>query len=370
MKFGGTSVRDDKSRFAAMKHIKRNVDDGKKVVVVVSAMGRKGEPYATDTLINLMKNIDGNVSICPQELDLVMSCGEIISASYFSHFINQHYLPGIAFTGYQAGILTDDNAGEAKIKSINPERILKELDKGKIPVIAGFQGANSVGDIRTLGRGGSDTSAVALSSALNAEKVEIYSDVDGVAYADPRQVENVKYLKSVSVKQILLMADEGSKVIHPRALNASIPTQTPIVVRNTFNDFVGTNINHGEEIHNNVTIAHCNSLAIAEFEECTNVSGISGIKNIDDKQYLLTNDVYLDTKLSKLKKINKYVKLRLNYATVSVVFSKSISEMYEVSNAKIIFSNNHIIRYLVKSEYLTNTINQLYNYYIKHEEWK
>lgn len=366
MKFGGTSVRDNESRFAAMRHIQRNVDDGKKVVVVVSAMGRKGEPYATDTLINLLKNIEGNASICPQELDLVMSCGEILSASYFSHLINQNNLPGIAFTGAQAGILTDDNAGEAKILSINPKRILDELDKGKIPVVAGFQGANENGDVRTLGRGGSDTSAVALGSALNAEKVEIYSDVNGIANVDPRQSSDAQFLNQISAEQILTMADEGSKVIHPRAVVASLKTQTPIVVKNTFTNSGGTTIYHGESEANTVCIAHRDNLVQIEFDDVTDPSGISDIIKVNDKQYLLRNSVYLKEKIEVLRQSYTF-NITENWATISVVFGKSKFDVLQLENTQIINSDEKVIRYLLKSEYLTDSIKTILNQYIKNK---
>jgi len=186
MKFGGTSLRDESSRESALTHIKRYAEAGEKVVVVVSAMGRKGEPYSTDTLVNLLKQV--GPSICPRELDLIMSVGESISSAFFTHLLSQNGLDAVSFNGRQAGILTDDNTGNAEILEINPVRIVEALNEGNIAVVAGFQGVNDRGDIRTLGRGGSDTSAVALAAALEAEKVEIFSDVDGIANCDPKLV--------------------------------------------------------------------------------------------------------------------------------------------------------------------------------------
>ena len=179
MKFGGTSLRDEDSRAYALKHIKEYSDAGERIVVVVSAMGRKGEPYATDTLVALLKDVGHNIN--PRELDLVMSVGETLSSAFFSHLLSHNGMPAVSFNGRQSGILTDDNAGNAEILEINPSRIVEALDEGNIAVVAGFQGVNERGDIRTLGRGGSDTSAVSLASALGAEKVEIFSDVDGIA---------------------------------------------------------------------------------------------------------------------------------------------------------------------------------------------
>ena len=231
MKFGGTSVQTEESRRHVIKHIRRNVESGKKVVAVVSAMGRKGDPYATDTLISLLKDVGEPVN--PAELDSVMSIGERLSSAYFSHLLTMNGMPAAAFTGGQAGILTDDNPGNAEILEINTSRIRKALSEGKTAVVAGFQGVTSEGDVRTLGRGGSDTSAVALGSSLGAEVVEIYSDVDGIANCDPRQIPEAVFMDSVSVTQILTMADEGSKVIHPRAVKASLKTKTEIDVPNT-----------------------------------------------------------------------------------------------------------------------------------------
>ena len=173
MKFGGTSVQTEESRKHVIKHIRRNVELGKRVVAVVSAMGRKGDPYATDTLISLLKDVGEPVN--PKELDSVMSIGERLSSAYFSHLLTMNGMPAVALTGEQAGILTDDNPGNANILKINTYRILNALNKGKIVVVAGFQGITSEGDVRTLGRGGSDTSAVTLGSSIDAEVVEIYS---------------------------------------------------------------------------------------------------------------------------------------------------------------------------------------------------
>ena len=244
MKFGGSSVRSEKSRGHVIKHIRTHAESFKKLVVIVSAMGRKGEPYATDTLIALLKDLGEPVN--PAELDEVMSIGETLSSAFFSHLLSQNGLPAEAFTGRQAGILTDDNPGNAEILEINPTRILKTLNQGKIAVVAGFQGVTAAGDVRTLGRGGSDTSAVALGSALNAERVEIFSDVDGIANCDPRQISAASFINSISAKQIMSMANEGSSVLHPRAVKASLKTKTPIVARNTFSAAAGTTIFHHE----------------------------------------------------------------------------------------------------------------------------
>ena len=365
MKFGGTSIRDDESRTAAVEHIRRHADSGKQVVVVVSAMGRKGEPYATDTLISLLKDIGEPVN--PAELDSVMSIGEILSSAYFSHLLSQNGLPAQAFTGSQAGILTDDNPGDAEILEINPARIRNVLNAGKIAVVAGFQGATAEGDVRTLGRGGSDTSAVALASALNAEKVEIYSDVDGIANCDPRQISEAAFMDSVSAAQILSMAGEGSKVIHPRAIKASLQTKTPIIARNTFSNASGTTIFHGspDEESNQVTLAHRDEMCLIEFESKTDAQIlVPEMIPIDERRFVLKNDVYLENRIKELQ--NKLGALRKEngWATISVVFDKSASESMNLPDTEIIPSGKNVICYLLKEDLLQSTLRTLYGQYI------
>ena len=365
MKFGGTSIRDDESRTAAVEHIRRHADSGKQVVVVVSAMGRKGEPYATDTLISLLKDIGEPVN--PAELDSVMSIGEILSSAYFSHLLSQNGLPAQAFTGSQAGIITDDNPGDAEILEINPARIRNVLKAGKIAVVAGFQGATAEGDVRTLGRGGSDTSAVALASALNAEKVELYSDVDGIANCDPRQISEAAFMDSVSAAQILSMADEGSKVIHPRAIKASLQTKTPIIARNTFSNASGTTIFHSspDEESNQVTLAHRDEMCLIEFESKTDAQIlVPEMIPIDERRFVLKNDVYLENRIKELQ--NKLGALRKEngWATISVVFDKSASESMNLPDTEIIPSGKNVICYLLKEDLLQSTLRTLYGQYI------
>ena len=365
MKFGGTSIRDDESRTAAVEHIRRHADSGKQVVVVVSAMGRKGEPYATDTLISLLKDIGEPVN--PAELDSVMSLGETLSSAYFSHLLSQNGLPAQAFTGSQAGILTDDNPGDAEILEINPARIRNVLNAGKIAVVAGFQGATAEGDVRTLGRGGSDTSAIALASALNAEKVEIYSDVDGIANCDPRQISEAAFMDSVSAAQILSMAGEGSKVIHPRAIKASLQTKTPIIARNTFSNASGTTIFHGspDEESNQVTLAHRDEMCLIEFESKTDAQIlVPEMIVIDERRFVLKNDVYLENRIKELQ--NKLGALRKEngWATISVVFDKSASESMNLPDTEIIPSGKNVICYLLKEDLLQSTLRTLYGQYI------
>jgi aspartate kinase len=281
--------------------------------------------------------------------------------------LSQNGLPAEAFTGRQAGILTDDNPGNAEILEIDPVRILKVLSQGKIAVVAGFQGATAVGDVRTLGRGGSDTSAVALGAALNAERVEIYSDVDGIANCDPRQISAASFINSISAKQILSMANEGSSVLHPRAVKASLKTKTPIVARNTFSTAAGTTIFHLDAAEQSklVTLAHRENLALITFEEITDAQNkVPDMIRIDEHRFLLKNDVYLENNLKLFKKNSATLQKEEGWATVSVVFDKNAAKSKILPNAEIIPSSDNVIRYLLKEEHLSSSLQILYEHYI------
>ncbi|MGX1982804.1 aspartate kinase [Thermolongibacillus altinsuensis] len=237
-KFGGTSVRDEHGRNLARKHIEKALNDGYKVVVVVSAMGRKGDPYATDTLLSL---VDGsNACITKREQDMLMACGEIISSVVFTNMLNKHGIKATALTGAQAGFRTNDDHTNAKIIEMRCERLLNELKEHDVVVVAGFQGAAKNGDVTTIGRGGSDTSAAALGAALNAEWIDIFTDVEGVMTADPRIVKNARPLDVVTYTEICNMAYQGAKVIHPRAVEIAMQAKVPIRIRSTYSDSPGT----------------------------------------------------------------------------------------------------------------------------------
>lgn len=182
-KFGGTSVKDDKGRKLALEHIKEAISEGYKVVVVVSAMGRKGDPYATDSLLGLLYGDQSAIS--PREQDLLLSCGETISSVVFTSMLLDNGVKAAALTGAQAGFLTNDQHTNAKIIEMRPERLFGVLANHDAVVVAGFQGATEKGDTTTIGRGGSDTSAAALGAAVDAEYIDIFTDVEGVMTADP-----------------------------------------------------------------------------------------------------------------------------------------------------------------------------------------
>ncbi|WP_026692436.1 aspartate kinase [Peribacillus kribbensis] len=237
-KFGGTSVRDEKSRSHALRHIQRALKEGYKTVIVVSAMGRKGEPYATDTLLSLVNGSDSRLS--QREHDLLLSVGETISSVVFTNLLVENGIKATAFTGAQAGFRTNSDHTNAKIIEMKCDRIKRELEHHDAVVVAGFQGAARNGDITTLGRGGSDTSAAALGAALNAEWVDIFTDVEGIMTADPRIAENARPLEVVTYTEVCNMAYQGAKVIHPRAVEIAMQAKVPVRIRSTYSDGLGT----------------------------------------------------------------------------------------------------------------------------------
>jgi aspartate kinase len=237
-KFGGTSLSTPEARQHVIRHIRKALSLGYKLVVVVSAMGRKGDPYATDTLLELVRQ-NGD-SLPARERDLLMCCGETISAATLCSSLNAEGISSAVLTGGQAGILTSDDFGNAHILTIHPNRIHDVLEQGKVAIVTGFQGKTANDDSTTLGRGGSDTSATALGVALKAEIVDIFTDVGGILTADPRLVENARLLSQVSFSEIVNMAHNGAKVIHPRAVEVAMQANLPIRVRSTFEEDEGT----------------------------------------------------------------------------------------------------------------------------------
>ncbi len=232
-KFGGTSVASYEKMREVCKIIEAHKEQYKDVAVVVSAMGRKGAPYATDTLIGMCTNI--NERPTKRELDMIMSCGEIISGTILATMLDSMGVPATFLTGTQAGIITTKAYSNAKIKKINPRKIQKELADGKVVIIAGFQGGTEDGEITTLGRGGSDTSAVAIGKALGSDLVQIYTDVDGIMTADPRIEPDAKVLKYVDYDEVFQMAEKGAKVIHPRAVELAKNGDIILQIKNTYN---------------------------------------------------------------------------------------------------------------------------------------
>lgn len=224
-KFGGTSVASPERRAQVAAKVSEAISQGFMPVVVVSAIGRAGDPYATDTLIKLASNIYSEMP--KREMDMLMSCGEIISGTVLASTLQSAGIDAVLMTGGQAGIITNDHFGNARIIRVEPEKIFQRLNQGQVVVVSGFQGMTEDGQVTTLGRGGSDTSAAAIGVALNAEAIDIYTDVEGIMTADPRIVEDAKILDVVTYNDICHLAHQGAKVIHPRAVEIAMQKTYP-----------------------------------------------------------------------------------------------------------------------------------------------
>lgn len=232
-KFGGTSVANAERIRTAAKRITDTYKAGNQVIVVVSARGQ-----TTDELIDLAYEITDNPST--REMDMLMSTGEQISIALVAMAIHALGYPAVSFTGGQVGIVTDSYHTKARIRNINAQRIKRELDSGTIVIVAGFQGIDANENITTLGRGGSDTTAVALAAIMRADRCDIFTDVDGIYTADPRKVPLARKLNKVSYDEILELASLGAQVMHSRSIEFAKKYNVPLCVRSSFNDSEGT----------------------------------------------------------------------------------------------------------------------------------
>jgi len=256
-KYGGTSVADAERIKNVARRIARTRDEGHQVVVVVSAMGD-----TTDKLIELAYQISERPD--NRELDLLLSTGELVSSTLLAMALKAMGYPAISLTGAQAGIRTDAAFSRARILKVEAKRVIKELEKGNIVIVAGFQGITEEMDITTLGRGGSDTTAVALAASLGAEVCQIYTDVEGVYSADPRLVPQAQRLAEIGYEEMLELASYGAQVLHPRAVELGELFHIPILVASSFTEMPGTLIHGGVamEVRNKVRgIAHNRNVA-------------------------------------------------------------------------------------------------------------
>ncbi len=226
LKFGGTSVATPEMREHARKHVAQALADGSSVVCVVSAQGRAGAPYATDTLLGLVGGRLGDAAT-----DLAISCGESLSAAIFAHELCASGIPAVALTGAQAGIITDAVHGDAKILRVDPSGVLAVLHQGNVAVVAGFQGVSESGVTTTLGRGGTDLSAIALGAALNAQRVDVFTDVPGAMTADPRRIASAKTITHATHEEMSELAELGAKVMHEKAAKYAHATSTKYTIR-------------------------------------------------------------------------------------------------------------------------------------------
>lgn len=265
-KFGGTSVGSVERILNVADCVKEESQRGNQVVVVVSAMGK-----TTDKLVNMAKEI----SPVPnrREMDMLLSTGEQVTISLLSMALKEKGLEAVSYTGWQAGIVTEPVHGNARICKIKTEVIEKALQAGKVVIVAGFQGITESGEITTLGRGGSDTTAVALAAALHADKCDIYTDVTGVFTTDPRYISQARKLLSVSYDEMLELANLGAGVLHPRAVEFAKNYQVRLEVRSSMEKEEGTIIEGEATMEQNLVVR-----GVAFEDEITRVT-VLGLRN-------------------------------------------------------------------------------------------
>ncbi|WP_455543893.1 aspartate kinase [Intestinibacter sp.] len=332
-KFGGTSVASYEKMKEVCKIIEAHKEEYKDIAVVVSAMGRKGAPYATDTLISMCTNINDRPT--KRELDMIMSCGEIISGTILATMLDSMGIPATFLTGTQAGITTTKAFSNAKIKKINPKKIQKELADGKVVIIAGFQGGTDDGEITTLGRGGSDTSAVAIGKALGSDLVQIYTDVDGIMTADPRIEPDAKVLKYVDYDEVFQMAEKGAKVIHPRAVELAKNADIILQIKNTYNpSYEGTKIGPANVLKD-------------VYEDSSKVKFMSAVAHKDkiaQVKVIATEEIFSNI-LNEMEDRNINMDM-INFFAEKKAFALDVSNIEEVEN----ILRRYNVEYEIKSD--------------------
>ena len=387
-KFGGTSVSTEEKRNQVVAKVKNAIENGYSPVIVVSAMGRQGEPYATDTLLSLTDN-DFKINNL-QAVDMLMCCGEIISSIIMSNLLINKGINAIPLTGGQAGIITNEKFSAADVICTNPKKIIEALEDRKVPVITGFQGVSENGYFTTLGRGGSDTSACIIGEALKAEEIEIYTDVDGIMTADPRIVKDASLINNISYTEVFQLADQGAKVIHPRAVEYAKKANIPIFIKNTMNDCNGTLINNiGDKDKKKIIsgITHLNNRVQVtvklkenrennKYRELLNILAENKISldliNIFPKEQIFTIDY---SKKDKVEEVLNNAKLKYNFikdcSTIAIVgigmrgvpgiMAKIINILSENSIEILQTADSNItIWCLIETKYINKSLNLLH----------
>ena len=289
MKFGGSSVADNKNLRLVANKIIDLYDKNNNIVVILSAQGK-----TTDKLIKEAHELSKNTK--DREMDMLLSSGEQMSIAKLSILLNEMGYNSISLTGWQAGILTNKTNQNATIKNIDTTRINKELSQRKIVIIAGFQGYNENLDITTLGRGGSDTTAVSLAAAIGSNKCYIYSDVEGVFTADPRIVSTAQKNKHLSYDEMIDIADEGAKVLHNRCVEIGKKFNIPITAKSTFEDGVGTVINgciESEKIKSLVKNDNISRISIVGYNISNNLNVLNDVFDVlqQEAEHIKTIDI-------------------------------------------------------------------------------
>lgn len=335
-KYGGSSVGSiDRIKNVAKQVVKAKYKNNK-IVVVVSAMGD-----TTNELIEKAMKVNKNPS--SREMDMLLSTGEQMSISLLAMAIQELNEEVISLNGYQCKIITDDKHKKARINDIDTTRIKNELEKGKIVIVAGFQGVSQQNDITTLGRGGSDTTAVALAAILNATKCEIYTDVDGVYTSDPRIVKGAKLLDRISYDEMLELASLGAKVLHPRCVELARKYNVSLVVKSSFNECDGTEVVEVNKMENVLVrgVSLDENIAKISILEVPDEPGISYklfdtlsknniqvdmiIQNINREN---VNDISFTVKIEDLKEVQRIAnELKDNINAKDIVIDESVSKI-------------------------------------------
>ena len=363
LKFGGSSLADNIKLNIVANKIIDFYNKNNRVIVVVSAQGK-----TTDNLIK--EAIELSSEPDKREMDVLLSTGEQVSISKLSILLNKLGYKAISLTGWQAGIYTSQDNQESKIEYINTQRIQKELDENKIVIIAGFQGINDKKDITTLGRGGSDTTAVAISAAINADHCYIFSDVDGVYTSDPKKVTNAQKIEELSYTEMLDLSNEGAKVLHNRCVEIAEKYKVLIETGSTFNNNIGTKINNKiEESTVKSLVKNDNLFLITLKYESYNVDMLNKLQltllnNDIIPQTIINNstsnfDVSFTIKASDLKKIQELLENKL------ASFSSSFTNISRISLVGYGIMNNKSI--IQKTLEILNT-NSIEIYSFKLEE--
>lgn len=308
-KYGGSSVADKEKLEIVIKKILFAVEEGNKVVVVVSAQGK-----TTDALIN--KANEYCEATYNKDMDLLLSTGEIQTVALLTMMLKNKGYDAVGLTGGQAGVITDSNFSNAKIKMIMQENITKHLESGKIVIVAGFQGIDKFGNITTLGRGGSDLSAVAIAASLKAKRCEIYTDVDGVFSTDPNIINSAKLINNISYDEMLEAATAGAKVLHNRAVSLAKKYKLNLSVKNTRGEGKGTVVTEGATIDETY---NTRVLAIQK--------GLARLTIIGEHMY--SNVDYI-SKIYNLAKENNVVIYMLSFSEVAIniIVSESNSDKF------------------------------------------
>ncbi len=394
-KYGGSSVADIE-KLKKIAHIIASVkQQGHDVVTVVSAMGK-----TTNQLIEMAKSLSPNPE--RRELDMLLSTGERITMALLCIALNDLGIRAISLTGSQAGIITNDRYNDASVIEVRPFRVQDELAKGQVVVIGGFQGVSYKRDITTLGRGGSDTSAVALAAALNAERCEIYSDVDGVYTADPNLIKDAKHLPEISYEQIQEMAEAGAKVLNAQAVQFAKKAKIAIYARSTFDSVRETIVREmaptgkqeiigvvqeneiakitfiKKDIRNHLkdffALLDEKNIAVKELHynqnhsfESENISFVISKKNLhtweDDKKNLLDrykDDIIIDESLGAVSLIGE------GFSRDNKIIIETI-DLLNLNKIKFfgLTTTSFRLSLLVKTDKLTDVVELLHNYWIK-----